>query len=171
MHFVHPELDPDVVRIDPGAVVNWGRTSAHAHAPVPSGRVPMWGIEVLLHRLPRFECSSVFSHLDIHDRVDQCVFTPGYPVIPHQRLSCTVGSSPPLLGWRPGEGANCAISIWRYPAFPGALNAPQGTQSPLKRPRMRGSRPDGRPPASAFPEIAPELRVAGDDRISTPQAG
>ena len=98
---------------------NWGRTSAHAHAPVPSGRVPMWAIEVLLHRLPRFECSSVFSHLDIHDRVDQCVLTPGYPVVPHQRLSCTVGSSPPLLGWRPGEGANCAISIGDIPHFPG----------------------------------------------------
>ena len=117
LHFVHPELDPDVVRIDPGAVINWGRTSAHAHAPVPSGRVPMWAIEVLLHRLPRFECSSVFSHLDIHDRVDQCVFTPGYPVIPHH-CQFADGSSPLLPGWRPGEGANCAPSIGDIPHFP-----------------------------------------------------
>ena len=77
----------------------------------------------------------------------------------------------PAPGLAARGGGELCNQHWRYPAFPGALNAPQGTQSPLKRPRMRGSRPDGRPPASAFPEIAPELRVAGDDRISTPQAG
>ena len=112
---MHPEPDPDVVRIDPGAVVNWGRTSAHAHAPVPSGRVPMWAIEVLLHRLPRFECSSVFSHLDIHDRVDQCVLTPGYPVVPHPRLHARLALHPRSWVGGPGRGriVQSALAISR----------------------------------------------------------